>query len=147
MASASGESEDFEDVSEDDFEVVPQDADTDITMWDVEGENEDEAKQDIIKKHGLVTAEAMTIAQKLVNRETTRTELINEGFSRYSLNAKDGLPSWFLDDESKHYKANIPVTKEAIVALRAKMRALDARPIKKIAEAKARKKFKTGPAS
>lgn len=37
---------------------------------------------------------------------------------------------------------NIPVTKEAIQALRAKQRALDARPIKKVAEAKARKKFK-----
>lgn len=84
----------------------------------------------------------MTLAQQLVNREKTKTQLINDGFNRYSLNAKDGLPSWFLDDESKHYKANIPVTKEAIAALRAKQRALDARPIKKVAEAKARKKYK-----
>ena len=84
----------------------------------------------------------MTIAQQLVNREKTRTELINDGFNRYSLNHKDGLPSWFLDDEAKHYKANIPVTKEAVAAIRAKLRALDARPIKKIAEAKARKKMK-----
>ena len=84
----------------------------------------------------------MTLAQQLVNRQKTRTELINEGFNRYSLNAKDGLPSWFLDDEAKHYKSNIPITKEAVAALRAKMRALDARPIKKIAEAKARKKLK-----
>ena len=93
-------------------------------------------------EHGLTTAEAVTLAQQLVNRQKTRTELVNEGFNRYSLNAKDGLPSWFLDDESKHYKANIPVTKEAVAALRAKMRALDARPIKKVAEAKARKKMK-----
>ena len=77
-----------------------------------------------------------------MNREKTRTHLINDGFNRYSLNAKDGLPSWFLDDEEKHYKANIPVTKEAVAALRAKMRALDARPIKKVAEAKARKKLR-----
>lgn len=93
-------------------------------------------------EHGLTTAEAVTIAQQLVNHQRTKTDLINDGFNRYSLNAKDGLPSWFLDDESEHYKPNIPVTKEAIVALRAKMRALDARPIKKVAEAKARKKFK-----
>jgi AdoMet-dependent rRNA methyltransferase SPB1 len=90
----------------------------------------------------LLTAEAVTLAQALVNREKTRTELINDGFNRYSLNAKDGLPSWFLEEEAKHYKPNIPVTKEAIAALRAKQRALDARPIKKVAEAKARKKFK-----
>ena len=52
------------------------------------------------------------------------------------------MPTWFLDDESKYYKPNIPVTKEAVAALRARQRALDARPIKKIAEAKARKKLR-----
>ena len=93
-------------------------------------------------EQGLITAEAVSLAQALVNREKTRTELINEGFNRYSLNSKDDLPSWFLDDEAKHYKSNIPITKEAIATLRAKMRALDARPIKKVAEAKARKKLK-----
>lgn len=92
--------------------------------------------------HGLITAEAVTLAQQLVNREKTRTQLVNDGFNRYSLNSKEGLPSWFLDDEAKYYKANLPITKEAVAALRAKQRALDARPIKKIAEAKARKKFK-----
>ncbi|KZT05898.1 uncharacterized protein LAESUDRAFT_701311 [Laetiporus sulphureus 93-53] len=127
---------------EDDFEIVPRETDDDADMWDVDRENEEEVKHARIRNHGLITPEAVTIAQQLVNREKTRTQLINEGFNRYSLNAKDGLPSWFLDDEEKHYKPNIPVTKEAIAVLRAKMRALDARPIKKIAEAKARKKFK-----
>jgi AdoMet-dependent rRNA methyltransferase SPB1 len=89
-----------------------------------------------------MTAEAVTLATQLVNRAKTKTELINDGFNRYSLNSKEGLPSWFLDDESKHYKPNIPVTKEAVAALRARQRALDARPIKKVAEAKARKKMK-----
>ena len=45
--------------------------------------------------------------------------------------------------QKKYYRDNAPVTKEAITALREKQRALDARPIKKIAEAKARKKYKT----
>ena len=89
-----------------------------------------------------MTPEAVTLAQRLVNRQTTKTHLINDGFSRYSLNSKEGLPSWFLDDEAKHYKANLPITKEAVRALREKQRALDARPIKKVAEAKARKKLK-----
>lgn len=84
----------------------------------------------------------MTLAQQLVNREKTKTELVNDGFNRYSLNSKDGLPDWFLDDESKHYKTNLPVTKEGMAALRARQRALDARPIKKVAEAKARKKMR-----
>lgn len=98
--------------------------------------------QNLHPEHGLITAEAVTLAQQLVNRQKTKTQLINDGFNRYALNSKEGLPDWFLDEEAKHYKPNIPVTKEAVAALRAKQRALDARPIKKIAEAKARKKFK-----
>ncbi|TFY80478.1 hypothetical protein EWM64_g3534 [Hericium alpestre] len=125
-----------------DFEVVPQEPDDDVDMWDVEGEDEDEVKQAHIRKHGLLSAEAVTLAQQLVNRQRTKTDLLNDGFNRYSLNSKDDLPSWFLDDESKHYMPNIPITKEAIQALRAKQRALDARPIKKVAEAKGRKKLR-----
>jgi AdoMet-dependent rRNA methyltransferase SPB1 len=132
-------------------------------VWDVDDEDVDAQKQEYIKRKsdyespdpqywinfdqiqldfGLNTAEAMTLAQQLVNREKTKTDLINDGFNRYSLNSKDGLPTWFLDDEAKHYKSNIPITKEAVKALRAKQRELDARPIKKVAEAKARKKLK-----
>ncbi|KAF8216117.1 Spb1 C-terminal domain-containing protein [Mycena galopus ATCC 62051] len=133
--------EDTADDPDDDFEIVKANND-DVDMWDVTNENEDRIKEEKIKRHGLTTAEAVTLAQQLVNRQTTKTQLINDGFNRYSLNAKDGLPDWFLDEEAKFYKPNIPITKEAVAALRAKQRALDARPIKKVAEAKARKKFK-----
>ncbi|KAJ7169983.1 FtsJ-domain-containing protein [Mycena filopes] len=126
---------------DDDFEIVKA-VEDDVDMWDVANEDEDQGKREKIKKHGLITAEAVTLAQQLVNRQTTKTQLINDGFNRYSLNSKDGLPDWFLDEEAKFYKPNIPITKEAVTALRAKQRALDARPIKKVAEAKARKKFK-----
>ncbi|KAH9969020.1 FtsJ-domain-containing protein [Russula dissimulans] len=127
--------------TEAEFEVAAKDSD-DAEMWDVNDPNEDEIKSSQIQKHGLLTAEAVSLAQDLVNRRKTKTELINDGFTRYSLNSKEGLPSWFLDDESKHYIPNIPISKEAVQALRAKQRALDARPIKKVAEAKARKKFR-----
>lgn len=81
----------------------------------------------------------MTLAQQLVNRERTKTQLIDEGFNRHtSIVGGDGLPSWFIDDEQKHFRNNIPVTKEAVAAIRDKLRELNARPIKKIAEAKAR---------
>ena len=93
-------------------------------------------------EYSLVTPEAVTLALQLVNREKTKTQLIDDGFNRYSLNSKEGLPAWFLDDEAKYYKPNIPITKGAVAALREKQRALDARPIKKVAEAKARKKYK-----
>jgi len=127
----------------DDFEVIPQEPDVDVDMWD--GRYILLIQRCVslcVSELGLVNPETMTIAQQLVNRQTTKTQLINDGFNRYALNSKEGLPSWFLDDEAKFCKPNLPVTKEAMIALRKKQRALDARPIKKIAEAKARKKFK-----
>jgi len=89
-----------------------------------------------------LTSDAVTLAQKLVNRQTTKTHLINDGFNRYSLNHKDGLPTWFAEEERKNYRPNIPVTKEAVRILRSRQRALDARPMKKVAEAKARKRMR-----
>ncbi|KAJ8521426.1 hypothetical protein ONZ45_g1860 [Pleurotus djamor] len=157
MSSDAEDDTEPDDDDDDDFEVVPPDMDE--ADWDVNDEDEDQTKQAKIKgnelysfvpsrselsfaEFGLVTPEAVTLAQQLVNRQKTRTELVNDGFNRYSLNSKEGLPSWFLDDETKHYKVNLPISKEAVAALRAKQRALDARPIKKVAEAKARKKMK-----
>ncbi|KAK0547389.1 AdoMet-dependent rRNA methyltransferase spb1 [Tilletia horrida] len=141
----SGEEVEVEENSaaEDDFEIVPQDDDAlGHRNWDFDDEDIDAKKRAYIEKHGLTTAEAVTLAQQLVNRQTTKAGLIDSGFTKHNFVDKDGLPTWFLDDESKHYKANVPITKEAVQALRAKQKALDARPIKKIAEAKARKKFK-----
>lgn len=43
------ESQHDDDDDDDDFEIVPQQNDDAIDMWDVEGENEDEAKQAKIK--------------------------------------------------------------------------------------------------
>lgn len=85
---------------------------------------------------GLMTAEAYTLATQLVNREKTKSQLIDEGFNRHAFLDKDGLPPWFLDDEMKHFRANLPVTKEAVNALRARDRAMNARPIKKVSTLK-----------
>ncbi|WVQ71638.1 AdoMet-dependent rRNA methyltransferase SPB1 [Cryptococcus sp. DSM 104548] len=127
----------------DDFEIVPQEAEDLEPEWDVDDEDQDEVKKKIIQDKGLLTAEAVTLATQLVNRQTTADKLMDQGFNRLSTHHKDGLPVWFLDDEGKHYKPNIPITKEAADALKARQRALDARPIKKVAEAKGRKKMKT----
>jgi AdoMet-dependent rRNA methyltransferase SPB1 len=60
---------------------------------------------------------------------------------RWSFN-DDNLPSWFAEDEAKCYQRTIPVTKEQVREYQARMKEINARPIKKIAEAKGRKKRK-----
>ncbi|KAJ2807480.1 AdoMet-dependent rRNA methyltransferase spb1 [Coemansia guatemalensis] len=122
--------------SEDDFDVVSADeSDSDPNNVELQ---EEERQAD----YDLATPEAMTMVRDLANRRTNKQDLLDKHFNRYTFNDTRGLPEWFVDDEQKHSKPELPVTKEAVRMLREKLRALDARPIKKVAEAKARKKMR-----
>ncbi|KAG5300860.1 AdoMet-dependent rRNA methyltransferase spb1 [Histoplasma ohiense] len=108
---------------------------------------EEEERQDPRKKNGqldidIITAEAMALAQQIAMGEKTTHDVVDDGFNRYTFRDTDGLPEWFLDDEGKHSKPLRPITAAAAAAIREKMRAINARPIKKVLEAKGRKKFK-----
>ncbi|KAL4761788.1 rRNA methyltransferase spb1 [Aspergillus foveolatus] len=110
---------------------------------DDEYEDTDEPR----KKNGqldidIITAEAMALAQQMATGEKKSQDVFDDGFNRYAFRDVDGLPEWFLDDENKHSKPNRPITKAAAAAIQEKWRAINARPIKKVMEAKGRKKFK-----
>jgi AdoMet-dependent rRNA methyltransferase SPB1 len=83
----------------------------------------------------------MTLAQQLASGERSKHDLIDASFTKHSFKDRDGLPEWFLDDEARHDKPHRPITAAAAAALKEKQRALNARPIKKVREAKDRKKF------
>ncbi|KAJ3197251.1 AdoMet-dependent rRNA methyltransferase spb1 [Irineochytrium annulatum] len=87
------------------------------------------------------TAAKYTMAEKLI-KPSGRRDLIDDAFNRYAFNDPENLPSWFTVDEDRHNKPQLPVTKEAVALIKAKLRALDARPIKKVAEAKFRNKLR-----
>ena len=96
-------------------------------------------------KDVLSTAEAVTLAIKMVQDggRNARNLMDTFGYNRHTFHDdKDALPQWFLDDESKFNRPNLPVTKEAVERMKQRQKELDARPIKKIVEAKARKKYK-----
>ncbi|KAM3306072.1 pre-rRNA 2'-O-ribose RNA methyltransferase [Capsicum chacoense] len=111
-----------------DFEIVPAPA------TDSSDSSSDESDDDIDTK-----AEILATA-KMMLKKRPREEMIDGAYNRYMFH-DEGLPKWFIDEEKRNYQPVKPVTKEEIAAMRAQFKAIDARPAKKVAEAKARKKL------
>ncbi|CAJ2507825.1 Uu.00g090110.m01.CDS01 [Anthostomella pinea] len=91
----------------------------------------------------IITAEAMHMAHQLATGQKTSQDVVDDGFNKHAFRDRDGLPDWFVEEEQKHDRPQKPISKAAAAAIREKTRAFNARPIKKVREAQARKKFKT----
>ncbi len=126
--------EDNGDETESGFEVVQLGR----TDWEVEDEPRKDGRLDI----DIITVEAMSLAQQVASGQKSTQDLVDDGFNKYAFRDTDGLPEWFLDDEGKHSKPHRPISATGAAAIKEKLRALNARPIKKVREAKDRKKFK-----
>lgn len=60
---------------------------------------------------------------------------------RYAFNEEEEeLPEWFVQEEKQHRIRQLPLDKKEVEHYRKRWREINARPIKKVAEAKARKK-------
>lgn len=85
-------------------------------------------------------AETRALA-KVMLRKKARTEILDSTYNRYAIYDDEGeMPEWFAADERKHFRPNIPVTKEQIMEEKQALKAYNERPSKKVTEAKARKK-------
>lgn len=89
-------------------------------------------------------AERLALGRKMLGKKS-RDVLLNDSYNRYAVDAAElaGLPEWFVRDEGQHHAPILPVTKQEVDAFKEQLRAVNARPIRKIAEAKARKQVKT----
>ena len=126
-----------------DFEIIPNNEEKEVDSdYDSEEEERRTNKEKHSKEIDIATVEAMTLAHQLALGHKTKHDLVEEGFNRYSFRDTENLPEWFIEEEKQHSKINKPITKEAAIAIKEKLKALNARPIKKVAEAKARKKHR-----
>ncbi|KAL8116143.1 adoMet-dependent rRNA methyltransferase spb1 [Apium graveolens] len=114
--------------TKDDFEIVPA-PETDTS----DDSSSDESEDDVETK-----AEILAMAKKML-RKKTRETMLDDAYNKYMFH-DDGLPKWFVDEEKKHSQPIKPVTKEEVAAMKAQFKEIDARPAKKVAQAKARKK-------
>ncbi|KAH7284979.1 hypothetical protein KP509_33G005200 [Ceratopteris richardii] len=115
-----------ETAADDGFEVVHADTSGSDT-------SSDDEEDDIDSK-----AEILAYAKRMLHKKN-REDLMDDAYNRYTFN-DEGLPDWFVDDEKRHCQPIKPITKEEVEAMKAQFNAINTRPVKKVAEAKARKK-------
>lgn len=104
----------------DTFEVVPMETRPPVRKLDPEG---------------------LAIGALIVQSKKKREDLIESVYNRWTHN-DENLPDWFQEDEVKYCQKQLPVTKEMAKEYHAKLKEVNARPIKKVAQAKARKKHR-----
>uniref|UniRef100_A0A8C0EPY8 pre-rRNA processing protein FTSJ3 n=1 Tax=Bubo bubo TaxID=30461 RepID=A0A8C0EPY8_BUBBB len=95
----------------------------------------------VMKRARVLDAEGLALGSIIATSKKARRDLIDDSFNRYSFNEDEGeLPEWFTEEEKQHRRKQIPVDRQTVEAYRQRWREINARPIKKVAEAKARKK-------
>lgn len=93
------------------------------------------------QKRVKLDPEGLAIGTMMIKSRKAKRDIIDAGFNRYTFN-DDNLPKWFVEEEKKHSKKMMPETAEMVAEYKAQLKAVNARPIKKVAEAKARKKLR-----
>ncbi|XP_002719522.1 pre-rRNA 2'-O-ribose RNA methyltransferase FTSJ3 [Oryctolagus cuniculus] len=96
---------------------------------------EDPAKRRILDPEGLALGAVIASSKK------AKRDLIDNSFNRYTFNEdEEELPEWFVQEEKQHRIRQLPIDKKDVEHYRKRWKEINARPIKKVAEAKARKK-------
>uniref|UniRef100_A0A8C6S7L1 pre-rRNA processing protein FTSJ3 n=1 Tax=Neogobius melanostomus TaxID=47308 RepID=A0A8C6S7L1_9GOBI len=93
------------------------------------------------KKFQILDAEGLALGALIATSKKRARNLVDESFHRFAGSDEPWeIPEWFMNDEHKHRKKPVPVTREMVEEYKQKWKEIDARPIKRVAEAKARKK-------
>lgn len=122
-------------LQQDDFEIVPAEP---VRNEEDSTSSSDESDESLDDLDDYRKAEVLAYAKKML-RKKQREQVLDDAYNKHMFD-DEGLPSWFAEDEKRHRQPMKPVTREEVAAMRAQFKEIDARPSKKVAEAKARKK-------
>lgn len=85
-------------------------------------------------------AEMVAIGRRMRQSKREAADVLDEGYHRYTFDDPNDLPRWFADTDHVYRERQAPVTKEQVAEMKAYVKALQAAPTKKEAEAKARRR-------
>ena len=116
------------------FEVVEQGVTLPVLdERNYDSENEEYDSDDYAKTMALGT---------MMLRRSKAKSLVDASYNRFAWNDPVDLPEWFVDDENRHYRPQLPIPEALLAKMKEKQLALSTRPIAKVAEARARKNRK-----
>merc|ERR1712156_1044835 len=97
--------------------------------------------QQKIKRRANLSPEELALGEKLVRSKKARRDIMDDGWHRF-MQDDTNLPDWFVKEEELHMKKKPDVDPETVAKYRERAKELNVKTIKKVVEAKARRKRK-----
>lgn len=94
-----------------------------------------------IKKRAALSCEELALGEQLIRSKKARRDIMDNGWHRFMFNDTN-LPDWFVKEEEIHMKKRPDVDPEVVEKYREKGKEVNVKTIKKVVEAKARRKRK-----
>jgi len=124
-----------------DNESVSSDDENELKPKNKKQKNENK-RNEKCEKDVKLTPEELAIGTLMIRSQKTKRDILDNAWNRYVHEDDKFLPSWFRKDEEKYFRKPVPVTQEMVKEYKQQLREINARPIKKVTEAKARQKKK-----
>lgn len=102
-------------------------------------DDDDEIENQPKTKKYKLSEEELALGQLMITNKKSKRDLVDGAWNRYMFN-DDNLPEWFVEDEKKSMKRNLPVPEDLVQSYRQNLTEFNTRSIKKVMEAKTRKK-------
>merc|ERR1711953_764820 len=95
--------------------------------------------QQKIKKRKQLSCEELALGEQLIQSKKAKRDIMDNGWHRFMFD-DDNLPDWFAQEEEMHMKKKPDVDPDLVEKYKEKGKEMNVKTIKKVVEAKARRK-------